>query len=285
MGEPARLKVRAVSLTEASTIVDSCKRMFKEDLRRAKMELRKRASSTQHASILSAGVRPFMPMATSSHATPGGPLRPAVGENPTHPFFTSDEEGAITDASEAPRQPRRQGRRRGRGRQTDGSETDASTTSSATTTRRFRKKSGVNSKIELVKFGGKKGHPHDVVDAFRAWARCITHQRTYYEDEYIMSQILGTLSGDAAAIYDWVVRSIRTLDNTVDMSLLLAKFREHYCGSYTFREQRNRVENLRQGQSSRGGCRFPHPSGNLSGWPRQGLERLHHSRRVGDATT
>ena len=50
MGEPARLKVRAVSLAEASTIVDSCKRMFKEDLRRAKLELCKRVSSTQHAS-------------------------------------------------------------------------------------------------------------------------------------------------------------------------------------------------------------------------------------------
>ena len=245
MGEPAGLKVRAVSLAEASTIVESCKRMFKEDLRRAKLELRKRVSSTQHASTLSAGARPFMPVATSSRANPGGLLRPAVGGNPTHPFFTSDEEGAVTDASEAPSQPRRQGRRRGRGRQTDGSETDASTTS---TTRRFRKKSGVNSKIELVKFGGKKGHPHDMDDAFRAWARCIMHQRTYYEDEYIMSQILGTLSGDAADVYDWVVRSIRAPDNTVDISVLLAKFREHYCGSYTFREQRNRVENLRQGQ-------------------------------------
>ena len=100
-----------------------------------------------------------MPVATSSRATPGGPLRPAVGGNPAHPFFTSDEEGAVTDASEASRQPRRRGRRRGRGRQTDGSETDASTTSNASATRRFRKKSGVNSKIELVKFGGKKGHP------------------------------------------------------------------------------------------------------------------------------
>ena len=129
MGDPARLKVRAVSLTKANTIVDSCKRMFKEDLRRAKWELRKRVSSTQHNSMLSTGTRTFMPVATSSHATPGGPLRPVVGENPTHPFFTSDEEGATTDASEA-------------------------------------LKSGVNSKIELVKFGGKKGHPHDVVDAF-----------------------------------------------------------------------------------------------------------------------
>ena len=63
-----------------------------------------------------------------------------------------------------------------------------------------------------------------------------------------MSQILGTLSGDAADVYDWVVRSIHAPDNTVDLSLLLAKFREHYCGSYTFRKQRNRVENLRQGQ-------------------------------------
>ena len=32
-----------------------------------------------------------------------------------------------------------------------------------------------------------------------------------------------------------------------DLSTLLQMLREHYCGSFTFREQRNMVENLRQG--------------------------------------
>ena len=53
--------------------------------------------------------------------------------------------------------------------------------------------------------------------------------------------------GDAADVYDWVIRSIREPSGHVDVGLLLAKFREHYCGSLTFREQRNSVENMRQG--------------------------------------
>ena len=35
----------------------------------------------------------------------------------------------------------------------------------------------------------------------------------------------------------------------MNLGTLLAKFREHYCGSLTFREQRNQVENLRQGST------------------------------------
>ena len=34
-----------------------------------------------------------------------------------------------------------------------------------------------------------------------------------------------------------------------DLGLVLQKMREHYCGSYTFREQRNIVDNLKQGAS------------------------------------
>ena len=112
---------------------------------------------------------------------------------------------------------------------------------------RFKEKADIPNRIEFPKFGSKKGHPHDVVDAFRCWARCISHQRTYYEDEFLMSHILTSLSGDAADVYDWVLRIIRAPDGTVDVGVLLAKFREHYCGSLTFREQCNRVENLRQG--------------------------------------
>ena len=111
----------------------------------------------------------------------------------------------------------------------------------------------MTNRIEIPKFGGKKGHPHDVVDAFRCWARCVTHQREYYEDEYLMSHILSSLTGDASDVYDWVVRDLRKANHgVVDVGALLAKFREHYCGSLTFRESRNRVENLRQGHREEG---------------------------------
>ena len=113
---------------------------------------------------------------------------------------------------------------------------------------RIKKKSGVTNRIDLPGFGGKKGHSNEVVDAFRCWARCITHLRDYYEDDFLVTHILGSLTGDTYDVYDWVIRSIHEPNGHVDVGLLLAKFREHYCGSLTFREQRNRVENLRQGE-------------------------------------
>ena len=46
-------------------------------------------------------------------------------------------------------------------------------------------------------------------------------------------------------MFDWTW-SI-TPGGTQDLSTLLQMLREHYCGSFTFREQRNMVENLCQG--------------------------------------
>ena len=86
------------------------------------------------------------------------------------------------------------------------------------------------------------------MDAFRCWAWCITHLRDYYEDDFLVTHILSSLTGDASDVYDWVVRSIREPGGHVDVGLLFAKLREHYCGSLTFREQQNRVENLGQGE-------------------------------------
>ena len=48
------------------------------------------------------------------------------------------------------------------------------------------KRMGFSSKIQIPEFRGKKGHPHDVADAFRQWAHCITYYRDYYEDSYLM---------------------------------------------------------------------------------------------------
>ena len=45
-----------------------------------------------------------------------------------------------------------------------------------------RKRMDYSSKIQIPEFGDKKGHPHDVANAFRQWARCITYYHYYYED-------------------------------------------------------------------------------------------------------
>ena len=109
---------------------------------------------------------------------------------------------------------------------------------------RCKKKDGFSSKIQILKFGGKKGHPHDVADAFRQWARCITYFRDYYEDSYLMPLVVSSLMGDASDVFDWIL-SLNP-GNTQDLTTLLQMLREHYCGSLTFREQRNTIENLHQ---------------------------------------
>ena len=110
---------------------------------------------------------------------------------------------------------------------------------------RHQKKDGFSNKIQIPEFGGKKGHPQDVASAFRQWARCITYYRDYYEDSYLMPLVVSSLTGDASDVFDWT-RSL-TPGDPQDLSALLQMLREHYCGSFTFREQRNMVENLRQG--------------------------------------
>ena len=106
------------------------------------------------------------------------------------------------------------------------------------------KKDGFSSKIQIPEFGGKKGHPHDVADAFRQWAYCITYYRDYYEDSYLMSLVVSSLMGDASDVFDWIL-SLNP-GNTQDLTTLLQMLREHYCGSLTFREQRNTIKNLCQ---------------------------------------
>ena len=99
-----------------------------------------------------------------------------------------------------------------------------------------KKKDGFSSKIHIPEFGGKKGHSSDVTEAFQQWARCITYYRDYYEDSY--------LTGDASDVFDWIL-SLNP-GNTQNLTTLLQMLREHYCGSLTFREQRNTIENLCQ---------------------------------------
>ena len=60
-----------------------------------------------------------------------------------------------------------------------------------------------------------------------------------------MSLVVSSLTGDASDMFDWM-HSV-TPGGAQDLSTLLQMLREHYCGSFTFQEQRNMVKNLCQG--------------------------------------
>ena len=61
MGYPATWRVRCVSVTEASKIVTACKRLERENWRRAHWELQHRFSTMRLGSALSAVAKPFQP--------------------------------------------------------------------------------------------------------------------------------------------------------------------------------------------------------------------------------
>ena len=241
-------------------ILAGCKRIEKESLGWACWELQQWFSTLQVDPTLSAAAQPFQPrvapqssredemprrspvshwLARSSPApgfAPGPPLRRAF---PSH-HQSSDDDGVGTDTSIADRTPRRM---RGSWRSHSshsGSDSDGTRSSGG----RHKKKDGFLSKIQIPEFGGKKGHAHDVAGAFRQWARCITYYRDYYEDSYLMPLVVSSLTGDASDVFNWI-RSLNPGD-TQDLTTLLQMLREHYCGSLTFREQRNTIENLCQ---------------------------------------
>ena len=83
-----------------------------------------------------------------------------------------------------------------------------------------------------------------MTEAFQQWARCITYYRDYYEDSYLMPLVVSSLTRDASDVFDWIL-SLNP-GNTQTLTTLLQMLREHYCGSLTFREQRNTIENLCQ---------------------------------------
>ena len=59
-----------------------------------------------------------------------------------------------------------------------------------------------------------------------------------------MPLVVSSLTGDASDVFDWILSLNH--GNPQDFMTLLQMLREHYCGSLTFREQRNTIENLRQ---------------------------------------
>ena len=261
MGYFAKWRVRCVSVSEASEILAGCKRLEKENWRRARWDLQNRLSSMQLNSPLSATARPFQPQATLLLAlvddiprdypawnglargsptqgnTTGLPVRRAT---PNH-CYTSNEEGVSTDTSTSEKLLHKRHGSRGNRGSWSGSDSDETLTSGG----RRKKKDGFSSKIQIPEFGGKKGHPHNVADAFRQWAHCITYYHEYYEDSYLMPLVVSPLTGDASDVFNWMC-SISP-GGTQNLSTLLQMLREYYCGSFTFQEQRNMVKNLCQG--------------------------------------
>ena len=59
-----------------------------------------------------------------------------------------------------------------------------------------------------------------------------------------MPLVVSSLTGDASDVFDWILSLNQ--GEPQDLTTLLQMLREHYCGSLTFREQRNTIENLRQ---------------------------------------
>ena len=59
----------------------------------------------------------------------------------------------------------------------------------------------------------------------------------------MMPLVVSSLTGDASDVFDWILSL--NYGEPQDLTTLLQMLREHYCGSLTFREQRNTIENLR----------------------------------------
>ena len=174
----------------------------------------------------------------------------SVGKIPSpmrSPYPQTSDDDVTSDVGLVDPSSRRKGKRgRGsRGGQSGESPNSShSVKSSASRGGRRKKKDGFSSKIQIPEFGGKKGHLGEVTDAFRQWARCITYYRDYYEDSYLMPLVVSSLTGDASDVFDWILSLNQ--GEPQDLTTLLQMLREHYCGSLTFREQRNTIENLCQ---------------------------------------
>ena len=151
-------------------------------------------------------------------------------------------DGSAADFTSYKKRRRSRGSKNSRSSKSDGSASDSNWSASSKGGK--KKKYGFSSKIHIPKFGGKKGHSSDVTEAFRRSARYITYYRDYYEDSYLMPLVVSSLMGDASDVFDWIL-SLNP-GNTQDLTTLLQMLREHYCGSVTFREQRNTIENLCQ---------------------------------------
>ena len=141
MGYFARWRVKCVSVSEASEIVAGCKRLQKEHLRWARLELQKRFSEMQVDSMLSATARPFQPQVaphslnederqhprsgwSGSRPTPGHVSSSPVGRMPFHHPLSSEDDGASSDASHHDRPLHKRRGSRGSRKSQSGSDSD-----------------------------------------------------------------------------------------------------------------------------------------------------------------
>ena len=272
MGVTAKWRVKCVSLAKAKDILAGCKRLERENRRQERQYFQERFAPMHQPSGLSVNVAPFQPQATvpmprlaempSDHHEAGsrGPkdgLSPSrrlttssVGKIPSPmrgPYPQTSDDDVTSDGGLVDPSSHRKGKRgcgsRG-GRSGEGSGSSHSIRSSASRGGRRKKKDGFSSKIQIPEFGEKKGHSGEVTDAFRQWVRCITYYKDYYEDSYLMPLVVSSLTGDASDVFDWILSLNQ--GEPQDLTTLLQMLREHYCGSLTFREQRNAIENLCQ---------------------------------------
>ena len=272
MGLAAKWRVRCVSLAEAKDILAGCKRLEQETRRREHQYFQERFAPMHQPSGLSVNAAPFQPRAAmptprpaevprdppeakrkgsqDGRSPPGRTTTSSVGKIPSPmggPYPPASDDDVTSDGGLVGPSSRRKGKRshRSRGsRSGEGSDSSHSVRSSASSRGRRKKKDGFSSKIQIPEFGGKKGHSGEVTDAFRQWARCITYYRDYYEDSYLMPLVVSSLTGDASDVFDWILSLNQ--GEPQDLATLLQMLRKHYCGSLTFREQRNAIENLCQ---------------------------------------
>ena len=262
----------ALTLSNPLPLGEAEGRRKMENQRRERQYFQERFAPMHQPSGLSVNVAPFQPQATvpmprlaempsdQPEAKRRGPkdgLSPSrrsttssVGKIPSPmrgPYPQTSDNDVTSDVGLVDPSSHRKGKRghgsRG-GRSGESSDSSHSVKSSASRGGRRKKKDGFSSKIQIREFGGKKGHSGDVTDAFRQWARCITYYRDYYEDSYLMPLVVSSLTGDALDVFDWILSLNQ--GEPQDLTTLLQMLREHYCGSLTFREQRNAIENLRQ---------------------------------------
>ena len=71
--------------------------------------------------------------------------------------------------------------------------------------------------------------------------------RNYYEDHYLFPLVVASVKDAAAEMFDFACSNIR--GDSEDLGQIVQRMREHYCGAFTFREQRIQVENMKQGNS------------------------------------
>ena len=176
------------------------------------------------------GLSPYRHSTTSSVGKIPFPIR--------GPYPQTSDDDVTLDGGLVNPSSHRKGRRSCGNRGSRSGESSGSSHSIRSSTSR----DGFSSKIQIPEFGGKKGHSGEVTDAFRQWARCITYYRNYYEDSYLMPLVVSSLTGDASDVFDWILSLNQ--GKPQDLTTLLQMLREHYCGSLTFREQRNAIVNL-----------------------------------------